>query len=1043
MKVALVLTALALFLSLALAINDVPSILANYDPANFVCAKFDSFCDQILQDLGCIRQANSFTSIGCPGYPEIANDISNYAGTCECIYPYPISAGEAVTKQLLANRMTPDLHWILEPWSTGPPYDYQSSYAIVCEKVLTRAGCPESLQTISTTAGYVCTCGTLTTPSAYVSDMIMNQVNKWNSETLPIFENPIHMSRPLSLALIFVVGKIFAIVFTYLTLPAVLGYIMAGLAMQNFLDPTLLLTGCREVKTLCLVIVIMRAGLSLRVRDFYANQLSTLVMSSIPFCGEFCVWMFLGRHYFDGWTLAETGLFASALAPVGPSVIINQMLAALGSTKRDYGTVPKQMLISAPLEAVLAIAIFGFFQAYNEKEDNTMSPWVKQQPLWLNAVLLPVNLLFSMLLGILLGWANSLYIDWRSTHRPGGGGGYEFLWVRLKKNPQMGSHTADFVYVVLVSSFTMTALCQPQYIQFATGELVVFSSCVTMLFVLRDRQKIQDIAGALRSIWVFAEVILCTLLGASVAFDQKNGPNISQRALSSNLMSKMGIVMCLGVLGRLIGIAFGALVLQPYAPPHRQTWRWQWRYILNIWIYSLPRSTVQATLGTSAYFLRILPGTDGLNKGFIIMQCAAFMVLIFGPLGAFLSKLVGFPLSAQLAAMDKAVGWVELKSGKTPLRRRATTVGLNGRHRGRSRAGSTIAGRDSISSVEGKVRRRSSGGARGSEKTGRADSVKGVKRSSSSDKLVEAGIPRVGSDYTLRRVDSRTVNFSAKEHKEQTVMSPDGSHEHDFNPAEVSVTSDMDDSGKWLIEDEEGGEFEDGGMEDGEREEEEEEEEEDDFDTEDSENEEDEDEFDRQSQFKHDATIFDTFRQIKKLDLSPIKDLLAAISSPSREEPDGPDGTRRRGISLGLPHMPSSFHLSHLSHMWTTSPRPDAAEAGGRSRAGSRDNTPSSASPGAPDAAAVKQGAGGSKFRRRSLSTVVTKKELADEFRFRTPSNSSAGEGKTSPAPSTGHVTPGVADRAAAAEEIELHFVNPPQDSLRDSASRGTPERSL
>ena len=77
------LTALALFLSLALAINDVPSILANYDPANFVCAKFDSFCDQILQDLGCIRQANSFTSIGCPGYPEIANDISNYAGTCE------------------------------------------------------------------------------------------------------------------------------------------------------------------------------------------------------------------------------------------------------------------------------------------------------------------------------------------------------------------------------------------------------------------------------------------------------------------------------------------------------------------------------------------------------------------------------------------------------------------------------------------------------------------------------------------------------------------------------------------------------------------------------------------------------------------------------------------------------------------------------------------------------------------------------------------------------------------------------------------------
>jgi len=93
----------------------------------------------------------------------------------------------------------------------------------------------------------------------------------------------------------------------------------------------------------------------------------------------------------------------------------------------------------------------------------------------------------------------------------------------------------------------------------------------------------------------------------------------------------------------------------------------------------------------------------------------------------------------------------------------------------------------------------------------------------------------------------------------------------------------------------------------------------------------------------------------------------------------------------------------------------------------------------------VGQGAGGNKFRRRSLSTVVTKKELADEFRFRTPSESSAGEGMTSPASSTGHVTPGAADRAAAAGEVEveLQLANPPQGSLRDSASRDAPERSL
>jgi len=1048
-----------IYLPQVLAINGVPSILANYDPANFLCAKFNTFCDQIMQDLGCIPGGASST--GCPGFPAVENDISHYVGTCECNNPYPISAGDAVAKQLLNNRIAPDLHWILEPWNTGPPYDYRSSYAIVCEKVLTRAGCPEYLQSISTNAGYVCSCGTFTAATQYVSDLIMNEVNKWNSATLPIFENPIHFSRPLSLAMIFIVGKIFAIVFTYFTLPAVLGYIMAGIALQNFLDPTLLLTGSREVKTLCLVIVIMRAGFSLRVRDFYANQLSTLVLSSVPFFGEFCVWMFLGVYYFDGWTLPETGLFASAMAPVGPSVIINQMLNILGQTKRNYGTVPKQMLMNAPLEAVLAIAMFGFFQAYNEKEDNSVSPWVKQQPLWLNSLLLPVNLVFSCFLGILLGWGNSLYIDWRSTFRPGGGGGAEFLWVRLKKNPQMGSHTADFVYVVLVSCFSMTALCQPQYIQFATGELVVFVNCITMVFVLRDRQKIQDIGGALRSCWVFAEVILCTLLGASLAFDQSNGPNISQRALSTPLMQKMGMLMFLGVIGRLVGIAVSVVCLLPWASPHRQSWQWIWRYVLNIWVYSLPRSTVQATLGTSAYFLRILPGKDGLNKGFIILQSAAFMVLIFGPLGAFMSKIVGFPLSAQLAAMDEEVGWVEVKSGKTPLRSRSDTVGLNDhnyRSRGRSRAGSTIAGRDSISSVDGKMRRGSGSGKFGAgDRSGSSSSVKlssaqqdGVPRIRTVKSAGNVSFsPQVAGNNVTVDLPVRSTTPSPDGSPDPDMLSPEASHDHDFNPAEVTVdTLDGD-------YDEEDGDGEDERFEDAY----------DDYDTEDSEEEEDTDEYDRQSQFKADTTIFDTFRQIKQLDLSPLKDLISSIA-PGSEEPkgEGEGSTRRRGFTVGIPHLPASFHLPHIN-LWSKSPKPAGAAgaAAAAPRRGSGGDTPkTSLAPAVAILSAVSpdgsEGGGTPRSssqhqRRRSVSTAVTKKEILDEFRtLRTLSGSSASDA-TSPAsaPRPGESverTEAIAQVPASEleqskKEVELHTVNSPTGKFRDSTSGDAAERKL
>jgi len=920
------------------------------------------------------------------------------------------------------------------------------------------------MQTISTSSGYVCNCGTFTAASGYVSDLIMNQVNKWNSETLPIFENPVHFSRPLSLALIFIVGKIFAIVFTYLTLPAVLGYILAGITIQNFLDPTLLRTGSSEVKTLCLVIVIMRAGFSLRVRDFYANQLSTLMLSSVPFFGEFCVWMFLGQYYFEGWTLAETGLFASAMAPVGPSVIINQMLNIMGNSKRDYGIVPKQMLMNAPMEAVLAIVIFGFFQAYNEKEDNTTAPWVKQQPLWLNAVLLPVNLVFSCFLGVFLGWANSLYIDWRSTHRPGGGGGAEFLWVRLKKNPQMGSHTADFVYVVLVSSFAMTALCQPQYIQFATGELVVFANCITMVFVLRDRQKIQDIGGALRSIWVFAEVILCTLLGASLAFDQSNGPNISQRALSTDMMRKMAILMSLGVIGRIIGIAISVVCLLPNAPPHRKTWDWNWRYILNVWIYSLPRSTVQATLGTSAYFLQILPGKEGLNKGFIILQCAAFMVLIFGPLGAFLSKKVGFPLSAQLAAMDKEVGWAELKSGKTPLRSRADTVGLNDRgyNYGRDRAGSAIAGRDSISSISGKSRRRSAN-ANSSEK--RSGSCSEKLRGEHPHHYSRIKIVKSASDIVSE--PSGTEDITVDIHPpvrtttppplERTggdrdgILSPEASHDHDFNSAELSVDTadDGNDGGKCKGFDDDY--YDKEGEED---------EEDEDYDNENSEEDEDQEEFDRQSHYKPDVNIFDTFRRIKQLDLLPLKSPISS-TTPSHEEPDGQGGTRRWGFSVGMPHFPAPFNLPRMNLQSASTKAAASAVGAPPARRGSGGDAPVPKSPAPAEAnspspradAGTTERSSSQAQRRRSISTAFTKKEMLDEFRILAPGGSSASAVSTppsSPRPSDdGGRTPVAVPvsreqgKSEGIKQVELQIMNNPTGKFRGSTSGDAPERTL
>ncbi len=200
-----------------------------------------------------------------------------------------------------------------------------------------------------------------------------------------------------------------------------------------------------------------------------------------------------------------------------------------------------------------------------------------------------------------------------------------------------------------------------------SGELVVFVSCVTMLYQLDDKRKIQDIAGSLRSIWVFAEVSLCTLLGATLAFDPTNGPNVSQRGISSELVQNTLILMILGSLSRLIGVAITVIAfLRHTFPTHRQQWSWLWRYIVNIWIYQLPRSTVQATLGSAAYTLRVFSGGQGLNKGFVVMEIAGFIVLVYAPIGAWMTKTFGYSLSATLATIDVEQGWHDSKMKAGP-----------------------------------------------------------------------------------------------------------------------------------------------------------------------------------------------------------------------------------------------------------------------------------------------------------------------------------------------------------------------------------------
>ena len=171
-----------------------------------------------------------------------------------------------------------------------------------------------------------------------------------------------------------------------------------------------------ELKLIALIIVLMRAGLAIKFDEIMANGLMTSLLCVIPYFAEFFTFMYYGQIIF-GYSTIDMGLFASIMAPLGPSVVISGLLMLVAS-KKNHGYVAKQMLISTPLEAVIAIVLFGIFSSLEQTSVPPLYPWVKVLPMWLNCVLIPLNLLFSTVMGICVGYCASKYISTGDQHKP-------------------------------------------------------------------------------------------------------------------------------------------------------------------------------------------------------------------------------------------------------------------------------------------------------------------------------------------------------------------------------------------------------------------------------------------------------------------------------------------------------------------------------------------------------------------------------------------------------------------------------------------------
>ena len=381
-----------------------------------------------------------------------------------------------------------------------------------------------------------------------------------------------------SLALIFLVGLSAAAICGYLHLPRIIGMLFTGIILGphvlGLLDDKILSISS-ELRQIALIIILLKAGLSLNLADLKKVGRPAVMMAFVPASFEICGYL-LCAPMILGITRIESAVMGAVLAAVSPAVVVPRMVQLM---ENGYGTeksIPQMILAGASCDDIFVIVLFSTFAGIAQGGAADFTQFLN----------IPVSIVLGILLGAAVGYLLSLFFEtaYAKEH-----------YVRNSMK----------VIVVLGLSFLLMAVetwAKP-YVS-VSGLLAV----VSMACVLKMKCP-KSVSGRLSEkfgkLWIAAEVVLFVMVGAAV--------DIRYTATAGGA----AVVM---ILLALIFRAAGVCVCMAGTALNKK------ERLFTVIAY-LPKATVQAAIGS-------VPMAMGLSCGQIVLSVAVLAILITAPLGA-------------------------------------------------------------------------------------------------------------------------------------------------------------------------------------------------------------------------------------------------------------------------------------------------------------------------------------------------------------------------------------------------------------------------
>lgn len=168
-----------------------------------------------------------------------------------------------------------------------------------------------------------------------------------------------------SLALIFLVGLSVGAVCRRMRLPRIIGMLITGIVLGPYvldmLDPSILGISS-ELRQIALIIILLKAGLSLDISDLKKVGRPAVMMAFVPACFEILGYVIFAPAFF-GITRIEAAVMGAVLAAVSPAVVVPRMIKLIEEKCGTAKSIPQLILAGASCDDIFVVVLFSAFAA--------------------------------------------------------------------------------------------------------------------------------------------------------------------------------------------------------------------------------------------------------------------------------------------------------------------------------------------------------------------------------------------------------------------------------------------------------------------------------------------------------------------------------------------------------------------------------------------------------------------------------------------------------------------------------------------------------